>query len=475
MNKKIRIFLFSYSGGNWTWPIEDALVELSKLQNIEVFILSNRKDVNLNGVYNLDDFKNSSVLEKILNLKSRKINISDEILSQQYEHEKVKYIYRKIKKKNSKKTLEKWGAMAELYYNIIEPDLIIFWNAQFGISRAFRNIAERLKIPFYFIEKGVLPQSFYFDINGTNFESEIAKTNLDYSLINERQKNKFKKKIEEIDNKGYSAWEQPKRKNLAELKKNLGIKENQKVIFFPGQVDHDSNIVLFSKYFKNSKDVLMWIIKDLKNDNFFVLVKPHPKGFDKKEELDLIIGHNGISTDKINIIDAIYLSDIIITINSTVGFEALIREKPVIQLGMGILSNKGLVTEYNPSKNSYMQILQCINDFNENKTNIINKVLKLGSFLNDEYYCFRDNGKSINEAFINILKKQKYKNKNFLYDEINILFKYMTSENFRTFLKKRIFNKFKISFVIIKIFIIKIVKFFFPGFVKKIKEKLDNY
>ena len=146
---------------------------------------------------------------------------------------------------------------------------------------------------------------------------------------------------------------------------DLGVKKDQKIIFFPCQVENDSNIICFSKFFKTNHSVIKWIMKDV-SDDYFLLVKMHPMGFDNKKELESIIGNKGKVVNTLNIIDAICLTDIMVTINSTVGFEASIRKKPVLQLGEGIMSNKSFIHDFKPDQDSLSQIKRCIQDYEEN-------------------------------------------------------------------------------------------------------------
>jgi capsule polysaccharide export protein KpsC/LpsZ len=294
-----------------------------------------------------------------------------------------------FKKYDIKKQLHAWFAEAINIFEIIQPDITIIWNGLIGRRAVYAKAAESLNIPVYYAEKGLLPGSWYIDSKGVNSLSTIA----DYKQVaslSYRETSAWRARLDAADARGESAWKQPKRKKLSALKKALGI-ASQRVIFFPGQVDYDSNILLFSKHFKDSLDALRWLTDSLRKEEFFIIAKPHPKGQLRVRDFSKVLLDKGRARKDINILDAIALADCVVSINSTVLFEAAIRNKPVLQLGEGVLSNKEFVSHYAPGTDSYLQVKDCIEKYDKNKDYLYRQALAWANYLDSAYYSYRGN------------------------------------------------------------------------------------
>lgn len=139
-------------------------------------------------------------------------------------------------------------------------------------------------------------------------------------------------------------------------KYNLGISEvsippeaaDKKVILIPGQVDSDASIKYGSPKLKNNRELLAEVRRQ--HPDAFICYKPHP---------DLLSGArkdaplwNGIEQDvdhlitNGDIISWIQAVDEIHTLTSTVGFEALLHEKPVYTYGLPFYAGWGLTHDW---------------------------------------------------------------------------------------------------------------------------------
>jgi len=122
--------------------------------------------------------------------------------------------------------------------------------------------------------------------------------------------------------------------NAAEIKRNLKIPKGKKIILFANQT-----LPLIEEKELITRNVLE-VIKNFKESH--LLIKPHPN------ETDLEFYHKLISTLKIsnysitkneNLYKLLFISDVVIVPFSTVGFEAMRLEKPVIALNLLNLHN----------------------------------------------------------------------------------------------------------------------------------------
>ena len=139
-------------------------------------------------------------------------------------------------------------------------------------------------------------------------------------------------------------------------KYNLGVQSvstlpkaaGRKVILIPGQVDSDASIKYGSPKLKNNKELLNEVRKQY--PEAYICYKPHPDllsgaraGKPIWPGIDEQIDHLVTDGDIISWIEAV---DEIHTLTSTVGFEALMRKKPVFTYGLPFYAGWGLTHDW---------------------------------------------------------------------------------------------------------------------------------
>lgn len=416
---KTRLVFLSCNFDAWVNPIAGLLSKVSKELGLEFFFVGGEKNKYINKNY--VDFNRLKFKEGRKNRKVLTGERLDKIVEREYKFERLNFQNNKILRKEVKKNIINWYFQARTLLEILEPDIVILWNGMLYKRGIFKEVLKDLNIKFYYAEKGMLPESFYMDKEGIGAKSSLAKTR-EFPTISNYNLKKWKKRIKKMDREGKSAWEQPERIDLDRVKRELGIKENVKTIFFPGQVDADSNILLFSPNFRSVSSALKWIIKGICEKKCFLLVKPHPKGKLTKLDFEKIIGKKGKVRAKINVVDAIEICDLVITINSTVAFEAAIHGKPVVLLGKSILNNKEFVCQYKKGTHAQEIIENCLNQYQEAKEEKERSALSFAEYLDSQYYayrCDRKKTRKIIQKLVNSLETAK--DKKFTSTEINRL------------------------------------------------------
>lgn len=125
---------------------------------------------------------------------------------------------------------------------------------------------------------------------------------------------------------------------------------NKKIIFFPLHYIAESQVTVRSNGFIDQVLLLKLISLNLP-DNYKILVKEHPNVLGKMRLSDLLsirkLKNVSLVNPKISAHKLIKLSDIIMTINSTVGFEAILYQKPVITFGKSFYRGRGLTLDIN--------------------------------------------------------------------------------------------------------------------------------
>jgi len=274
-------------------------------------------------------------------------------------------------------------------------DILVYW----GTNNTIKNYCDNIKIPSVSLELGCTRdpyfyQTYYMDLDGVNGANSISKISFDIikrfktiisskSIIKEQEKPESCLNMQ-IDNCKHS--------NI--LYQNWGWN-----VLIPLQLDDDSNIILYTKY-NSVLDFVKETISKFKNTQYKCYIKPHPG---RKARIYNDIKHNKIKQYISNIpnvywlddtptIKAIEKSNIIITLNSSLAFEAMILKKIVINNGGCCWNVGGIFPNIN-------QILRKKFDYDK----YIIKVEKITSFLL-EYYLIPN--KFFNYGFLkNYLNK----------------------------------------------------------------------
>ncbi|MFJ4397063.1 hypothetical protein [Pseudomonas sp. NPDC089396] len=208
-----------------------------------------------------------------------------------------------------------------------KPDHIVVWNGFTGyVANILRLIAQARNIPSAFLERGLLKNSLFIDRDGVNGASSLNGLTpdlVDALSVSEQERNKV---IELF--------------NIPALQPQQ--EQNTQNILFPLQVQLDTNIIMYSSY-RTMRETFFDIYDALDSKTSQFLVRPHPE--ELPETLPNIPNHDNVRVTKSETLDHwLDWSTLVVTINSTVGLEALIKGKKVISLGNSIYSSAGLTS-----------------------------------------------------------------------------------------------------------------------------------
>ncbi|UKH33436.1 hypothetical protein [Actinobacillus pleuropneumoniae] len=216
----------------------------------------------------------------------------------------------------------------------INPDHIVVWNGFTGyVANILRVLASEKNIDSSFIERGLLKDSIFIDVKGVNGNSTLTDLS-DYPPAN--------LKLAEYVDKLFIQKAISNTSDKSLLPENI---KGKRVIFFPLQVQLDTNIIMYCKY-NTMREVFFEIYSHLNNDDVIFVVRPHPEE-DVETLSNLPNWDNLIVSTDLDLNFWLENSDLIVTINSTVGLEALLKGKPVICLGKSIYSSLPCLSKYN--------------------------------------------------------------------------------------------------------------------------------
>lgn len=239
-------------------------------------------------------------------------------------------------------------------WNEFPFDVIIHW----GENGAITKFCNEYSITHIGMELGCCRKPFFdsiiMDLFGTNGNAIIPQ--LDINQIKEIVSDNYMSKNEalflysDLDVSGY--------KNQFDLLPNSLLSNldfSKKIAYIPLQLHDDANLLNFSKY-NTIKDVVMDVVPKLIKHNYQVIIKYHPASskragsvnanklssfFLEKYRKDVIL--LDINTpSNIDNSQLFSISDLVITVNSSTGFEALYFDKVLVVLGDAVYKPKNL-------------------------------------------------------------------------------------------------------------------------------------
>lgn len=266
-----------------------------------------------------------------------------------------------------------WGGYSTINGNV---KYILFTNGCWIRDHAFRDIADKYGIKTLCFELSNIPGKLFVDNKGSNAKSSLYSKHalLDQFEVLEGAYQEWKKRYIQIKlgeitiaqakrERFYKAGEQylidmfgnwryggvkprkiSKNRLRTRIKSIFSSKENvlermdlkEPYIFFPLQVSSDSQIILHARI--GLEEALYQVIEMARQENKWLVIKPHPvEPYPKylKEVLSKA-QYDKILITKANTFQLIMHSDKVFTINSTVGLETLILEKPLIVIGKAL-------------------------------------------------------------------------------------------------------------------------------------------
>jgi hypothetical protein len=146
-------------------------------------------------------------------------------------------------------------------------------------------------------------------------------------------------------------WEQPRSRACTreELRAALHIPPHAMVVLFAGQVDEDTQSFLFSPAHSTNLDAFEWLLAHMADvPNVYVLGKQHPKSRTPAERYADRLARSGVAgawRDDLSVDDALAVADRVAAVNSTMLYEALANERPVLAMGEWLLSDRGAAYE----------------------------------------------------------------------------------------------------------------------------------
>lgn len=247
----------------------------------------------------------------------------------------------------------------------VKPAIALLWSATVPQSIIFKNVFTEYFIPTYFVERGLLPETLIFDESGNGACSSIKKK-IDLGFVPQN----FEHIYEEI--KAYyftnkiDKHEQPDYLSSSDFLEQQNL-AGKKIITFLGQWDvasgvnstNDYQSFLNSPHFTNTEEAFKSIVKFISdNENIALVFKPHPfdsKTYNKENNTRIIVDK------KLNVRTLIESADVVIVMSTTIQYEVLFYDKPIVLLANSFLNGLNVGYEIKNSEEIGSAILQALN------------------------------------------------------------------------------------------------------------------
>lgn len=296
----------------------------------------------------------------------------------------IKYLQRLYNIKDTKKLIAKKNieyTYSHNYFNDNKFDYVLILNGAFNVET---DVCKELEIKTFFFEHAYFPKAIQMDSKGVNSNTSFA--NLTYNeLLNFRYKNnKFQPltnfqfteiKYKMIERYFYRLFDSSnsfifqllgRKRNLSKASKRFNafenedgvIKDDEKFILFPLQVNSDTQIMLNSKY-SSMYEAIDDVLPYLKKTGLKIIIKEHPMEVEPVDYTKYEDEKQVFVVKKVNLDKFIENAVFVVNVNSSVGFQAIAKYKKVVLLGNSFYENS-------PSSFSFKEIER------ENMLNVIN-------------------------------------------------------------------------------------------------------
>lgn len=248
------------------------------------------------------------------------------------------------------------------FFKTTDFDHVLIFNGAMDVES---DVCKDLSLNTFYLEQGYFPDTMQMDKGGVNCKTNFSDLSYDEFLEFHYKENNIQLKEDfEIITIKYSKLNRYflrflERKNrmffLNYLKRNINLirakkqfnksavsnidfVEKEKYIFFPLQVNSDTQIILNSRY-KNMYEAVNDVLPDLLKTGLKIIIKGHPFEVEPVDYTELKKHKQVIFLEKADINSLIDKSEFVVNVNSSVGLQAISRYKRVLLLGDSFYKN----------------------------------------------------------------------------------------------------------------------------------------
>ncbi|MGQ9644630.1 MAG: hypothetical protein ACUVT3_12300, partial [Ignavibacterium sp.] len=239
----------------------------------------------------------------------------------------------------------------QFYKNLIteiKPSLVFVWGNLLPQSLIFKELLENFNIPSFFLERGYFPgtlmiedvlnqelNSFSTQVYSSSEQSDFS----DYLTLRNYYTENLQSKYPENHDFELEKFLHNKKENGFKVISFYGTHDTA---YFPSDQNYSKEVSLIFRYTTEAIHFLSQHISELPNT--ILIFKPHPND---KNDYSSFDSDNIIVTKNFFNKKLFELSDVIIVGNSTIQYEALLFEKPIVLIAKSSVYN--FDATYNPN------------------------------------------------------------------------------------------------------------------------------
>jgi capsular polysaccharide export protein len=216
----------------------------------------------------------------------------------------------------------------------LQPDAVAVWGGQSVDVASALFVADRLGIQRYVFECGLLPNTTTCDPLGVNADNSVPRSPQFYAQYNKP-----------------AAWPRSLLPRPSRRAVDPAQRLPKRYIFIPLQVRLDSQVLLYSPWIRNMRHLVQVVLEaardSLQHSDVELVFKRHPSCTHDYADLERLFKGlpyarfaDGNSTQEL--IDKALA---VVTINSTVGLESLLLNRPVVALGRACYAIPGVAAQ----------------------------------------------------------------------------------------------------------------------------------
>ena len=231
----------------------------------------------------------------------------------------------------------------------LEPRMMVVVGSRMVRSEIIAYACEKRGVKHVYTHAGFIPGTYLFDSKG---ELGLCVPNLKPDKfrnlpVSDEEVNNAKNVLRELYKNGTNRKVQPQNDCIDIIKREMI--PDRPIVFFAAQPETDFIPYTdeirdwYTPNFESSAEAGIFISKLCRENNWNFVYKPHPMYIDINVKQKLERGSIYIETGNIN--DLIDIADVVVTVQSSVNYVSLIREKPVVMLGYNQTREKGCTYE----------------------------------------------------------------------------------------------------------------------------------
>jgi len=286
-------------------------------------------------------------------------------------------------RENRRRALYWFRAFYAEALRIARPVLTLIWNGHHAQEMLLDTLCRECRCPVAYIERGPFRGTIQVDTDGVLGGSRIASLAA-WDPPEPKQAARWLESMRAIEQDYRSTqttwWEQPESLGADAVRRRLGIRPERRVLLFAGQVDEDVQNLLYAPEYPHNLAAFKAFCDLLRGRNdIYILGKHHPKSRRAPAEYDAVLGSDWCWASDLSLADCLAVADRVAAVNSTVLYEALMLEKPVLAMGRNLLSGKGIAYELagRPPENEQIQDWLNAEDFSSR----LDRWREFGAFL----------------------------------------------------------------------------------------------